>query len=228
MGGRARNSRTLVRKKPVKTCVVVFAREPIPGWVKSRLGASIGPEGAARIYAAMLDHTLEVAETSGARVVLSLADVPSGSWAGSLDVAIEVQRGGSLGDRMHDAFERRFAEGENRVVMVGSDCPWFTAAHIVKASAKLGGAEVVLGPATDGGYWLVAQRPPGLAMFARIPWSSSDTLEKTRQRISTLGGTWFDLEELIDVDTIDDLEVVLTDPRTPETLRAKLLVALGR
>jgi rSAM/selenodomain-associated transferase 1 len=210
----------------VKACVVVFGREPISGGVKRRLAAGVGREAAARVYAAMLEHTVEIARGSGARVVLSLAEVPSGAWVRDLDVPVEVQRGSDLGDRMDDAFARRFAEGEGRVVVVGSDCPWFTATHVAKASAKLGGADAVLGPCTDGGYWLVAQRPPGLAMFARIPWSSPDTLERTRNRIKALGGTWFELEELVDIDTEEDLELVLADARTPEALRCRLLSAL--
>lgn len=212
----------------MKSCVVVFGREPIPGEVKSRLAAGIGAEAAARVYAAILEHTLEVARNSGARVVLSLAEVPSGSWARDVGAVVEIQRGKDLGDRMDDAFVRRFAEGEGRVVMVGSDCPWFTATHVAIASAKLGGADAVLGPAADGGYWLVAQRPPGLAMFARIPWSSPETLEETRKRISALGGTWFELEELVDIDTVEDLELVLDDPRTPEPLLKKLRAAVDR
>jgi hypothetical protein len=196
--------------------------------VKRRLADGIGPEAAARVYAATLDHTLKVAATSGARVVLSLAEVPSGSWARDLEVVVEVQKGDDLGARMDDAFARRFAQGEGRVVMVGSDCPWFSATHVAKASAKLGGADAVLGPAVDGGYWLVAQRPPGFAMFTRIPWSSPDTLERTRKRLSALGASWFELEELVDIDNADDLELVLGHPRTPEALRRRLLGALGR
>ncbi len=88
----------------MKTCVVVFGREPIPGKVKSRLAAGNGSECAARVYATILEHTLETARNSGARVVLSLAEVPSGSWAGNLDVPVEAQRGSNLGDRMEDAF----------------------------------------------------------------------------------------------------------------------------
>jgi len=212
----------------VNTCVVVFGREPLPGQVKSRLAAGIGAEAAARVYSATLEHTLDVAKNSGARVVLSVADVPSSPWARNLDVLVEIQRGSDLGDRMDDAFARRFDEGEGRVVVVGSDCPWFGAIHVAKASAKLGGVDAVLGPASDGGYWLVAQRPPGLAMFARIPWSRPETLEKTRERIKALGGAWAELEELVDIDTVDDLELVLSDPRTPETVRAKLQAALAR
>jgi rSAM/selenodomain-associated transferase 1 len=206
----------------VRACVVVFAREPVPGAVKSRLAEGIGVEAAARVYAATLAHTLEVAETSGARVILSLGDVPSGNWVRTLETPVEIQRGDDLGDRMDDAFVRRFTEGEQRVVIVGSDCPWSAATHIVKASAKLGGVDAVIGPTRDGGYWLVAQRPPGLPLFARIPWSNPKTLEKTRSRIRALGGTWSELEELIDIDTVDDLDVVLSDPRTPEALRQRL------
>jgi len=209
----------------VKTCVVMFGREPVSREVKSRLAASVGAEVAARIYAAILDHTLEVAANSDARVVLSLAEIPSGSWRRNLKVAAEVQRGDDLGERMDDAFARRFAEGEERVVMIGSDCPWLSAGHIAEAAEKLVTVDVVLGPATDGGYWLVAQRPPGLAIFERIPWSSPETLEQTRRRISALGGTWSELEELVDVDTVKDLELVLGHPRTPESLRIRLSAA---
>lgn len=212
----------------MKACVVVFGREPIPGEVKSRLAAGIGANAAAQVYGAILEHTLEVGRDSGARVVLSLAELPSGSWSLDQDVVVEVQRGDDLGERMADAFTRRFAEGERRVVIVGSDCPWLRGTHIAKASAKLGGADVLLGPATDGGYWLVAQRPPGLAIFSDIPWSSPETLGDTRKRIRALGGTWLELEELVDIDTVDDLELVLSDPRTPETLRLRLLDALSR
>jgi len=211
----------------MKACVVVFGREPIPGEVKSRLAAGIGADAAAQVYGAILEHTLEVGRDSGARVVLSLAELPSGSWSLDQDVVVEVQRGDDLGERMADAFTRRFAEGERRVVIVGSDCPWLRGTHIAKASAKLGGADVLLGPATDGGYWLVAQRPPGLAIFSDIPWSSPETLGDTRKRIRALGGTWLELEELVDIDTVDDLELVLSDPRTPEALRAKLRAAFG-
>jgi rSAM/selenodomain-associated transferase 1 len=212
----------------VRTCLVIFGREPVPGRVKKRLASGIGAEPAARIYAATLEHTLEVARESGARVVLSLADTPSSSWVRDVDVAVEIQRGNNLGDRLDDTFARRFSEVERRVVVVGSDCPWIRAIHVAKAATKLGGADAVLGPASDGGYWLVAQRPPGLAMFARIPWSSPDTLERTRKRITALDGTWFELEELIDIDTVADLELVLADPRTPDALRRRLLDALGR
>jgi rSAM/selenodomain-associated transferase 1 len=216
----------MVRGRAVKACVVVFGREPVLGQVKSRLAEDIGPKAAAQVYAATLEHALEMARSSGARVVLSLADVPSGRWVRDVACALEIQRGGDLGERMDDAFGRRFAEGEDRVVVIGSDSAWIKPTHIGKAVVKLGGRDAVLGPANDGGYWLVAQKPPGLAMFTRIPWSSPDTMDKTRKRITALGGTWSELEELIDIDTADDLDIVLDDPRTPEPLRQRLRDAI--
>ena len=72
----------------MKTCLVIFGREPVPGKVKSRLAIAIGAETAARIYAATLDHALEVAKESGARVVLSLAETPSVSWVKGVDAAV--------------------------------------------------------------------------------------------------------------------------------------------
>ena len=75
---------------------------------------------------------------------------------------------------------------------------------------------------------IAVQRPPGLAVFARIPWSSDDTLDRTRRRIDALGGAWFELDELVDIDTAGDLELVLEDPRTPKSLRRRLMDAIGR
>lgn len=203
-------------------CVVVFGREPVPGRVKSRLAAALGDSGAARVYAATLEHTLDVAKASGARVVLSLAEAASNGFVRRVKVRVEIQRGLELGDRMGDAFARRFAEDERRVVVVGSDCPWITPKHLNRAAAELSAVDAVLGPAADGGYWLVAQRPPGLALFEGIPWSSPETLERTRERVVALGGSWSELEELVDIDTAADLELVLADPRTPEGLRLRL------
>ncbi len=204
-------------------CIVVFGREPVPGRVKTRLAKGVGARQAAAVYAATLDHTLAAATTSGLRVILSLADDSASDWIDSLPVSTELQSGSDLGARMGDAFSRRFDEGEDRVVVIGSDCPWLGAPHLHQAIDELERGEVVLGPADDGGYWLVAQRPPGVELFTDIPWSCPETLSQTRQRLEQLGVTWIELEELTDIDTIADLDRVLTDPRTPTDLRDKLL-----
>jgi rSAM/selenodomain-associated transferase 1 len=206
----------------MNSCVVVFGREPVPGRVKSRLAVALGDSGAARVYAATLEHTLDIAVASGARVVLSLAEAPSNEFVRRIKVPVEIQHGLDLGNRMDGAFARRFLEGERRVVVVGSDCPSITPQHLIQAASELSAVDAVLGPAADGGYWLVAQRPPGLALFEGIPWSSQETLARTRERVIALGGTCSELEELVDIDTAADLERVLADSRTPEGLRRQL------
>ena len=205
-----------------RSCVVVFGREPAAGEVKTRLAAGIGGPAAARVYAVTLENTLEAAVDSGARVVLSLAAPPSGEWARGIECSIEVQGTGDLGDRMADAFERRFSEGEERVIIIGSDCPLIMPEHFQAAVDVLADRDVVLGPAIDGGYWLVGQRHPGVDLFSDIPWSSHDTLGATRRRLAAIGAAWTELEELGDVDTREDLIAALDDPRLPEDLCHRL------
>jgi len=207
-------------------CVVVFGREPVPGRSKTRLAAGMGGTAAARIYAVILQNTLDVAAASGARVILSLASVPSGAWIRDFDVSLELQPPGDLGDRMADAFSRRFSEGEERVMIVGSDCPYLSAEHLRGAAVGLDDFDVMLGPAPDGGYWLVAQRAPGVDLFSNIPWSSHNTLLRTQQRLDAIGASWSILEELGDIDTADDFEAAIHDPRTPGELARRLLKAL--
>ncbi len=85
---------------------------------------------------------------------------------------------------------------------------------------------MALGPAADGGYWLVAQQRPGVDLFTGIPWSSPDTLAATRRRLEALGATWVELDRLNDLDTEADLRAALADPRLAPELRDRLLNAL--
>ena len=167
-----------------------------------------------------------MAVASGARVILSLASVPSGGWVRDFDAYLELQPTGDLGDRMANAFARRFAEGEDRVIIIGSDCPYLTPQHLRGAAVGLDDSDVVLGPASDGGYWLVAQRAPGVDLFSSIPWSSHNTLQRTQQRLDAIGASWSLLEELADIDTAEDFEAAIDDPRTPGELARRLLEAL--
>ncbi len=202
--------------------VVVFGREPVPGRVKSRLAATLGPELAAAVYAALLDHTLSEAVRSGLAVVLALAEEPSAGWLRALRVPWALQSGGDLGSRMASAFAGRFATGAGRVVLVGSDCPGLAAAHLRQAAAALAAVPVALGPAADGGYWLVGQRRPGLELFTDIPWSAPSTLEATRRRLESLGARWLELEPLTDIDIEDDLRAAIEDESVSSQLRHRL------
>jgi rSAM/selenodomain-associated transferase 1 len=206
----------------VKTAAVVFAREPVAGRVKTRLAAEVGDATAALVYEALLEHALAGVAGSGLEPVLSLAEPPSPGWTALRGRRWEVQRPGSLGSRMAEAFDVRFGEGYDRVIVVGSDVPGLRSDHLVSAERALDAADVVLGPATDGGYWLVAQRRSGADLFSGVPWSSPDTLAATRRRLRTLGVKWVELQELNDLDTEADLSAAIADPLIHPELRRRL------
>lgn len=191
----------------MKTAVVVFAREPLAGKVKTRLARDIGTGPAARVYAALLDHALAQARATGSRVVLSLAEpcAPGSAWAPPSWAAVEPQSGEDLGARMANAFARRFGAGAEAVALVGSDIPLLSAELVSRALEGCRRSSVVLVPARDGGYVLVAQRSPGVDLFSGVPWSSPDTLAATRERLETLGMEHAELDAMGDLDSLDDL-----------------------
>lgn len=192
------------------SCVVVFGREPIPGRVKTRLARDIGVERATALYTTMLEWTVVEALATGLPVVLSLAEALTGGWTPPEGPRVEVQGCGDLGQRMSEAFRRRFDEGMDRVLLIGSDCPGATGDRLLQAIDGLERAPVVLGPSKDGGFWAIAQRSPGVDCFSEVPWSSSTTLRMTRERLRTIGVDWVETETLADVDTGEDLGLLDT------------------
>lgn len=204
------------------TCIVVYGREPLADRVKTRLAAAIGGEAAAELYKLLLARSVQQAVQTGFQVVLSLSEQPGAGWNPPSGVALEIQRGSDLGARLADTFDRRFSEGWSRVVVVGSDCPAMTADHIRSAETELERCPVVLGPADDGGYWLVGQRAPGVDLFSGIPWSTRSTLEATRSRLREGAIEWAEIDQLADIDTIEDVENVLASDAIDGQLRSQL------
>lgn len=213
----------------MRTEVVVFGRAPEAGRVKTRLAAAIGARAAAQVYRAVLEHTLTEAAASGFPVTLALAEPaePGQAWAPPPGLGVGLQAGGDLGERMAAAFAAHFAAGAEVVVLVGSDTPRLDAAMIRRAAEACGRSPVVLGPAADGGYVLVAQRAPGVEIFAGVPWSSPRTLAATRERLALLGSGYEELETVRDIDTGDDLAAVLADPALAGDLRRRLEAIVG-
>jgi len=209
------------------SALVIFAREPVPGRVKTRLATGVGDEAAAEIYATLLEHTLQTAVRSDVEPMISLAADPDASWAATLGVPFEIQGRGDLGERMAECFTRRFSEGAGRTVIIGSDNAGLRPDHIRNAFAELEKHSVVLGPADDGGYWLIGQRTPGIDLFTGVPWSSPKTLDATRSMLQTLDVEWHELETLPDIDTEKDLKQALEDPRVDEDLRRRLHAVLS-
>ncbi len=209
----------------MRRALTVFAREPVAGRVKTRLAEGIGTAGAARVYAVLLEYTLAAVGQSEVESMVSLATDPSGPWAAKLELSYEIQGRGDLGKRMSECFARRFSDGAKSAVIIGSDNARLRSDHIHSAFTALDRFPIVLGPADDGGYWLVGQRSPGVDLFSTVPWSSSETLDATRSRLRALAVEWHELETLPDIDTEEDLKRAMVDPRVPEILRAALASA---
>jgi len=186
--------------------LIVFARAPQPGRVKTRLVPLLGAQGAARLYAQMLEKTLQTAMAADfERVELYCASAINSSYFEEIrrryGVRLRAQGRGSLGDRMHRAL-RRYPGA----VLIGSDCPSLRPADLRAAAAALReGADAVLSPAEDGGYALIGARRSARALFDGVQWGSVRVLDQTRARLKRLGWVWKELRTVWDVDRPEDL-----------------------
>lgn len=192
------------------TRVLVFARSPEPGCAKTRLIPALGAQGAADLYALLLEYTLAlVAEANPPEVELWMDREPVARTiieaAGRLGAAVRIQPEGDLGWRMRHALERTLAEGA-LPILLGSDVPALTVGHLGDANRRLeAGADAVLAPAEDGGYGLVAISRPLPEMFGDVPWGSSVVMAVTRQRLRAAGRRFEELDSVWDVDGPKDL-----------------------
>jgi hypothetical protein len=188
--------------------VVVFAKAPIPGHVKTRLAPALGAAGAAELHRRLVRRTLRTALAAGVGPVeiCCAPDARHGFFADCAaehGAALTAQGQGDLGARMSRAFDRAAP-----AVLVGCDCPVLTAEDIAAAARALDRADVVLAPAEDGGYVLIALRAPAPGVFAGIQWGTSDVLLRTRERIAALGLSVEELPPRWDVDRPADLDRV--------------------
>lgn len=188
--------------------VLLFAKAPVAGRVKTRLIPALGEKGAAGLAAEMLRHTAEqalAAEVGPVELVAEPAPEDR-AWGGHIPDGVELsaQAPGSIGDRMSAASARAIAGGEH-AILLGTDCPALTADHIRAAAAALTGYDAFIIPASDGGYVLFAFRRFDPAMFDGIAWSTATVLEETLSRFSALGWRVAIGEPLADVDEPEDL-----------------------
>jgi rSAM/selenodomain-associated transferase 1 len=187
--------------------VVVFARLPEPGRVKTRLARAIGDAAAAALYGALVEDLARRFAAAPWPVRWAIAP-PAGDFARRFAIAPETcreQRGSDLGERMRGAFAAAFTDGFERVALIGSDAPELGPPHVASAFAALDDADVVFGPALDGGYTLVAMRQPH-DVFAGIAWSTPGVLERSLERAAELGLRHALLGPAFDVDEASDLE----------------------
>lgn len=188
--------------------IIIFARAPEHGRVKTRLAAEIGDGAALEIYRWLGERTVEVARASRT-CELEVRYTPTGSgesvaqWLGT-QLQMRPQTDGDLGERMRSAIGEALREGVEDVVVVGTDCPTLDSTLIEQAFDELTRADVVLGPAHDGGYYLIATRDDHAALFEDIPWSASNTLRCTVDAANRVGIDVCLLETRGDIDTAAD------------------------
>lgn len=186
---------------------LVFVRAPELGRVKTRLAAALGEEAALRIYRRLAEHTVREAREVGGELRIHFTPPERGAevrdWLS--EATYLPQAAGDLGARMEAAFRAAFDEGAGRVVIIGSDLPGLTAALLRRAFEALEDHPAVLGPARDGGYYLLGMTAMVPGVFHDIPWSTGNVLALTLERLRAAGIEPAMLEVLADVDEVEDL-----------------------
>ena len=196
--------------------LLIFARLPKAGANKTRLIPALGAEKATLVYRQLVDRTLSQARQIAseqlpselgyqATVCYTGGSVSEVRAALGDDLTYCEQVGPSLGDRLQLATKSAFAAGANRVVVIGTDCPSLTSSDLRTAFVQLGTHDIVLGPAQDGGYYLIGLKAECASLFTDIDWSTSLVFEQTLHKTRELGLRVHQLRMLPDVDYPEDL-----------------------
>ncbi len=190
--------------------ILLFAKAPVPGQVKSRLIPAVGEQRAAEIYQALLEQVIETSAAGIAPIEIWCAPDRKHAVfrqaASHPFITLQTQPAGDLGARMALAARQALTRAES-VLLIGGDCPVLKRKHLLSALEWLaGGADAVLGPAEDGGYVLLGLRRMRRELFCDIPWGTDRVLDMTRQRLTQLGWSWRELEPLWDLDRDADLQ----------------------
>ena len=193
--------------------IIIFTRYPEPRKTKTRLIPALGPQRAADLGREMTHHTLGVVAQVPARLSAASEVCFEGGNAEKIAACFgsgavyRPQCAGNLGCRMQHAFAQAFSEGTRQTVIIGTDCPGITPELLAEAFHRLVTSDLVLGPASDGGYYLVGLRRPTPQLFTDIPWGSDRVLDETLRRAGELSLNVSLLKVLSDVDRPEDLAV---------------------
>lgn len=193
------------------TVVALFVRVPIPGRVKTRLAQDLGEHGACELYKAMVADILLNIKASGLPLYLfhdgrDDRGLPR-EWVEASDRVV-AQKGDNIGERMAAAFEYCFDENVDQVILVGSDIPGLDSGILLRAAMELKSGDVIISPAADGGYCLIAMKRKTFLpeFFQDIPWSTEAVLRDTIEKCEEFRMEVTLLEVLQDIDAIKDLK----------------------
>lgn len=207
--------------KAAEAALVIFAKAPIPGQVKTRLCPPLTPDEAATLHGTFVLDVLERSGDAQRRAPVAfdrhLCCAPSADHVyfkilgARHGVGLDTQTGEDLGARMRRACEAFFARGYRRVLILGTDIPTLSPRLLNEAVAQLDDHDVVLGPAPDGGYYLIGLTRPVPELFRDIPWSTSDVLPVTQRIAAGLNLRVALLPPQRDIDRFDDLQALIEE-----------------
>jgi uncharacterized protein len=188
--------------------LLVFAKAPVVGKVKTRLQPLVDPRQSMRIHCALVEHCLAMAATVGVAKIELWVGGPHQWWQQlqkKYPISIHQQQGADLGERMCHAVENSLQRSAG-VVIIGTDCPYITADYVQKSFSALAARDIVVGPADDGGYVLIGMRRAWPEIFSGVSWGSDCVLAQTKKNIQRANLSWQELDSLGDIDRPEDLQ----------------------
>lgn len=199
--------------KLAKQHLIIFTRYPEPGKTKTRLIPALGVEGAANLQRQMTEYTLSKVKQVQQSIGISFEVRFAGgdlrlmqNWLGT-ELIFQVQGEGDLGKRMDNSFLSAFNQGAQEVVIIGIDCPGVNAEVLAEAFEKIQNSDLLLGPAVDGGYYLIGLRRAIGKLFINIDWGTAKVLQQTVDIAKQLNLSVAYLPTLADVDREEDLVI---------------------
>jgi len=191
--------------------LLIFTRFPVPGHTKTRLIPALGQEGAALLQRHLTEHIVNLSQQVKRVYPIACQIFYAGGsqaqmrqWLGTGFDYVE-QHSGNLGDRLQAAFQWAFDQGSERVIVIGIDCPFITSELLQTAFNALMEHDVVIGPALDGGYYLLGLNSPNSSYFQDIDWSTAQVYPQTLAKIQHNGDRHYALPPLPDIDSPPDL-----------------------
>lgn len=189
----------------MKERLIILAKNPVKGKVKTRLAATIGDEKALKIYTLLLEHTVKIASALNTEKNVYFTDYleKGKEWK---PFKKDIQIKGELGERMSHTFREAFDQGCSKVIIIGADCHELTTPILEKAFRELDSNDVVIGPAHDGGYYLLGMTRFHKSLFENKKWSTESVFIDTIEDITQLGLKHHSLQTLSDLDNENDLK----------------------
>ncbi len=215
-----------------KELLVIFAREPVPGLVKTRLAQNVGFAAAAALYDQMMRHVARSVISRHYDIVLcKTPESGSGCFEDILPgVVVRDQPEGDVGEKMSGVFRSEFARGYGKICLIGTDCPGISSSDILRTFELLGKSELVLGPSRDGGYYLIGLSVFRPELFAGIAWGTDGVLSGTLGIARSLGIGYGCLAVRADIDEMAGIERYISENPGTElsSAFAKILNETGR